>query len=73
MQSAAEEEARLASMSADERKKYKQKQRKVCSDHHTCTSLSSANLCTVLPSCAMRKSPHEGVAGIIEALHVPGH
>ncbi len=30
LQSAAEEEARLASMSADERKKYKQKQRKVC-------------------------------------------
>ncbi len=30
LQSAAEEEARMASMSADERKKYKQKQRKAC-------------------------------------------
>jgi len=30
LQSAAEEEARMASMSADERKKYKQKLRKVC-------------------------------------------
>ena len=30
LQSAAEEEARMASMSTDERKKYKQKLRKVC-------------------------------------------
>lgn len=54
LQSAAEEEARMASMSADERKKYKQKQRKVC--------LVRWHSCIYLPclfyQCTLRQAQH---------------
>ena len=54
LQSAAEEEARMASMSADARKKYKQKQRKVCpATWHSCLCLPC-----LFYQCTLHQSHH---------------
>lgn len=61
LQSAAEEEARMASMSADERKKYKQKQRKVC----PARSPSCTYMTCLLYLCILFQAQHRRSRGCL--------